>query len=88
MVAPRDQDLTLEKGAREMARGHMGQHVTKNRGARLEKGAAAQYFIKSGFYITDLVFFNLIMPIFNRFLPFWGDIGHFWRPDSWRKLGM
>ena len=28
------------------------------------------------------------MPIFSRFTPFLGDIGHFWRPDSWRKLGM
>jgi hypothetical protein len=28
------------------------------------------------------------MPIISRFSPFLGDIGHFWRPDFWRKLGM
>jgi hypothetical protein len=28
------------------------------------------------------------MPNISRFSPFLGDIGHFWRPDSWRKLGM
>jgi hypothetical protein len=42
---------------------------------------------KVGFYATEFVFF-LIQPIFSRFLPFLGDIGHFWRPDSWRKLGI
>ena len=28
------------------------------------------------------------MPIISRFLPFLGDIGHFWRPNSWRKLEL
>jgi hypothetical protein len=26
------------------------------------------------------------MPIFSGFSPFLGDIGPFWRPNSWRKL--
>jgi hypothetical protein len=28
------------------------------------------------------------MPVINGFYPFLGDIGHFWRPDFGRKLGM
>jgi hypothetical protein len=28
------------------------------------------------------------MPVTNGFYPFLGDIGHFWRPDFGRKLGM
>jgi hypothetical protein len=28
------------------------------------------------------------MPVNSGFWPFLGDIGHFWRPDFGRKLGM
>jgi hypothetical protein len=74
--------------AQGLALGHMAL-IRPAKGARAQKlGAAAQITLQSGFLNLNLVFFIINMPIFIGFLPFLGDIGHFWRPDSWRKLGM
>jgi hypothetical protein len=39
-------------------------------------------------FVIEFGFLLLIQPIISRFSPFLGDIGHFWRPDSWRKLEL
>jgi hypothetical protein len=77
-----------KKVARAMARGHMGRAI------RPESGAARTYWGPSAYYSQKWVFYSIIgfflinMAIISRIIPFLGDIGHFWRPDSWRKLGM
>jgi hypothetical protein len=65
-----------------------GRPYDQKKGARPGRGLRPFNILKVGFFKTEFVFFLINMPIFSRFLPFLGDIGHFWRPDSWRKLGM
>jgi hypothetical protein len=62
--------------------------VTDKTGACADKGGLAPNTMQKWVFVTKFGFIIIIMPIFNGFLPFLGDIGHFWRPDSWRKLGM
>jgi hypothetical protein len=77
-----------EKGANTIALGHMPSHMTMKIEARTDLGGCGPITLQSGFLIKFLVFFVITMPIISSFTPFLGDIGHFWRPDSWRKLGM
>jgi hypothetical protein len=77
-----------EKGASAIALGHMPSHMTTKIGARTDLGGCGPITLQSGFLKRIWFFLIITMPIISRFTPFLGDIGHFWRPDSWRKLGM
>ena len=52
-----------------------------------QKGPHPIIKTKVVFYAIVWIFIDL-MPVTNGFYPFLGDIGHFWRPDFGRKLGM
>jgi hypothetical protein len=78
----------IEKGQRVGARPHtIPCDQEKGRATRVW-GLRPNTIAKVGFCYVFGFFFQLIMPIISRFTPFLGDIRHFWRPDSWRKLGM
>jgi hypothetical protein len=72
----------------QTALGHMPSHTTTKIGARAHARGCGPITIEKWVLSKHLVIFKLIVAIFNRNTPFLGDIGHFWRPDSWRKLGM
>ena len=63
-------------------------HMTmKKGGVCRNQGLNARFFLKVGFCYGFWIFIDYL-PDINGFSPFLGDIGHFWSPNSWRKLEM
>jgi hypothetical protein len=66
----------------------MEHHMTANQGARPQGGGLMPDLLQKWVFTQCFGFLFINMPIFSGFSPFLGDIGHFWRPNSWRKLEM
>jgi hypothetical protein len=67
------------------AHGHMVIH-NMTQSAR-QRGCTLHLF-KNGFFFAIVGILFGLMPVFNGFSSFLGDIGHFWSPNFGRKLGM
>jgi hypothetical protein len=85
---PRNRGLVRGKGGQRIAHGHMAPHMTTNLGARVDKGSSAHMYSQKWVFFNKFGFFMINVPIISIFSPFLEDIGHFWRPNSWRKLEM